>query len=397
MLLIPPPQVLCAVLAAVLVSAFAEVHFQEKFHSGWEKNWVASKNKGATAGEFKWSAGKYFNDANEDKGIQTSQDARFYGLSAKFTPFSNKGKTLVIQFTVKHEQTIDCGGGYAKVFPSTLDQSDMHGDSPYFIMFGPDICGPGTRKVHVIFNYKGTNHLIKKTIPAKFDETTHLYTLIVNPDQTYEVRIDDAKVESGNLADDWDFLPPKEINDPSKSKPADWVDLKEIDDPEDTKPADWDVEPEFITDPKATKPEDWDDDMDGDWEAPQISNPKYKGQWKPKKIKNPEYKGEWIHPKIANPDYVHDDSIYAYSDIGAIGFDLWQVKSGTVFDNVLITDDLATQATWAAAFKAQSEGEAKAKKDAEAAEAAKKAAEKAAEEDEDEDEEEDEDSKKDEL
>jgi len=390
-------QVLCAVLAAVLVSAFAEVHFQEKFHSGWEKNWVASKNKGATAGEFKWSAGKYFNDANEDKGIQTSQDARFYGLSAKFTPFSNKGKTLVIQFTVKHEQTIDCGGGYAKVFPSTLDQSDMHGDSPYFIMFGPDICGPGTRKVHVIFNYKGTNHLIKKTIPAKFDETTHLYTLIVNPDQTYEVRIDDAKVESGNLADDWDFLPPKEINDPSKSKPADWVDLKEIDDPEDTKPADWDVEPEFITDPKATKPEDWDDDMDGDWEAPQISNPKYKGQWKPKKIKNPEYKGEWIHPKIANPDYVHDDSIYAYSDIGAIGFDLWQVKSGTVFDNVLITDDLATQATWAAAFKAQSEGEAKAKKDAEAAEAAKKAAEKAAEEDEDEDEEEDEDSKKDEL
>lgn len=23
----------------------------------------------------------------------------------------------------------------------------MHGDSPYLIMFGPDICGPGTKKV----------------------------------------------------------------------------------------------------------------------------------------------------------------------------------------------------------------------------------------------------------
>jgi len=37
---------------------------------------------------------------------------------------------------------------------------------------------------------------------------------------------------------------------------------------------------------------------------------------------------------------VDDDKLYFRSDkIGAIGFDLWQVKSGTIFDNVLITDD----------------------------------------------------------
>ena len=69
-------------------------------------------------------------------GIQTSQDAKFYALSAKFDSFSNEGKDLVIQFTVKHEQKIDCGGGYVKVFPSDLDQKDMHGESPYNIMFG---------------------------------------------------------------------------------------------------------------------------------------------------------------------------------------------------------------------------------------------------------------------
>jgi len=69
-------------------------------------------------------------------GIQTSQDARFYALSRKFTPFSNKDKTLVIQFTVKHEQNIDCGGGYVKIFDCSLDQKDMHGESPYEIMFG---------------------------------------------------------------------------------------------------------------------------------------------------------------------------------------------------------------------------------------------------------------------
>lgn len=80
-------------------------------------------------------------------GLQTSQDARFYALSNKFTPFTNKDKPLVIQFSVKHEQNIDCGGGYLKIFDCKLDQKDMHGESPYEIMFGPDICGPGTKKV----------------------------------------------------------------------------------------------------------------------------------------------------------------------------------------------------------------------------------------------------------
>lgn len=69
-------------------------------------------------------------------GLQTSQDARFYALSSRFNDFSNQGKPLVIQFTVNHEQNIDCGGGYIKLFPSGLNQEDMHGDSVYNIMFG---------------------------------------------------------------------------------------------------------------------------------------------------------------------------------------------------------------------------------------------------------------------
>lgn len=69
-------------------------------------------------------------------GLQTSQDARFYAASSRFDDFSNQGKTLVIQFTVKHEQEIDCGGGYIKLFPSDLNQEDMNGDSTYNIMFG---------------------------------------------------------------------------------------------------------------------------------------------------------------------------------------------------------------------------------------------------------------------
>ncbi len=65
--------------------------------------------------------------------------------------------------------------------------------------------------------------------------------------------------------------------------------------------------------------------MDGEWEPPMIDNPEYKGEWKPKQIPNPAYKGKWVHPEIDNPEYTADDTLYKYSDLGAIGFDLWQV------------------------------------------------------------------------
>ena len=323
-------------LTAIAGSVYSEEYFVEKFDDG-KSRWVESKFKGAEQGAFKLSAGKFYGDAQKDIGIQTSQDARFYGISAKLEPISNVGKTLVIQFTVKHEQKIDCGGGYIKLYPKNVDQANLHGDSPYYIMFGPDICGYSTKKVHVIFNYKGQNLLTKKEIKCMDDELTHLYTLIVRPDNTYEVKIDNAKVESGKLEDDWDFLKPKRIPDPNAKKPDDWVDNEKMDDPEDKKPEDWD-KPEFIPDPDAKKPDDWDEEMDGQWAPAKINNPEFKGEWKPKQIDNPKYKGPWIHPEIDNPDYVEDSNLGRYTDIGAVGFDLWQVKSGTIFDNILVTD-----------------------------------------------------------
>lgn len=62
------------------------------------------------------------------------------------------------------------------------------GDTPYSIMFGPDICGFSTRKTHVIFTYKGKNHLVKKDIKCETDQLTHVYTLRLMPNNTYEVR-----------------------------------------------------------------------------------------------------------------------------------------------------------------------------------------------------------------
>ena len=52
----------------------------------------------------------------------------------------------------------------------------------------------------------------------------------------------------------------------------------------------------------------------------------YQGDWKPAQIDNPDYQGEWVHPEIDNPDYTPDDTLYLFEDIGAVGFDLWQVR-----------------------------------------------------------------------
>jgi calreticulin len=293
-------------------------------------------------GEWKWTAGQFHADPN-DKGIQTSEDARFYGLSAKLDEaFTNRDKELVIQMSVKHEQDLDCGGAYIKLL-GDMDQSKFGGDTPYQVMFGPDVCGPSNRKTHVIFNYppKNENLLIKSEVKTETDHLTHLYTLVVKPDNTFEVLIDLESVKSGSLEDNWDFLMPKEIKDPAVSKPADWVDKKKIADPEDKKPDNWDDAPKEIADPDATKPDDWDDEEDGEWEAPMVPNPDYKGAWKPKMIANPDYKGEWVHPMIPNPDYAEDKELHVRcKDCTHVGFELWQVKTGTIFDDIIVTDSL---------------------------------------------------------
>jgi len=355
------------VLLGLIAIASATVLYKDNLSGDWQSRWVVSnwKKDSNDAGEWKVSAGKHHADgANKIVGLQTTQDARFYAISSKFPKsFSNKDKKLVVSYSVKHEQNIDCGGGYIKLLPEPLDQKDFKGgasESVYNIMFGPDVCGH-TKKTHFILNHGGKNHQIKKTVPCESDEFTHTYTLVVNPDNTYEILIDGSKKESGSIEEDFPILPDKQIKDPSKSKPSDWVDQKMIDDPTDMKPEGWDDIPAESVDSSAKKPEDWDDQLDGEWEAPKIANPEYKGAWAAKKIENPAYKGEWVHPMIDNPEYKPDSALYSYANFGLVGLDLWQVKSGSIFSNFVISDSLddVTAATEIATKAREAEKKAK--------------------------------------
>merc|ERR1711957_670770 len=271
----------------------------------------------------------------------------------------------IIQYQAKYEKDVECGGGYLKIGPKVDDLKTFGDPTVYNIMFGPDKCGY-TKRTHLIFNYKGTNILKKTDLAYKQEDegTSHLYRMILKPDNTVRVEIDEEQIYEGSIKEDWDVLKPKEISDPADKKPEDWSDDSMMDDPEDKKPDDW-VEEKRIVDTDAKKPDDWDDEEDGEWEAPMKDNDAYKGDWHAKRISNPAYKGVWEAKKIANPEYSDDDSLYKFADFGFVGFDLWQVKGGTIFDNVIITDDVAEADNFAKKWKELSEVENSKKKEGE--------------------------------
>ena len=279
---------------------------------------------------------------------------------------------------------LECGGAYLKLLKedAALHAEEFSNASPYVIMFGPDKCG-ATNKVHFIFKHKNPKtgeyeekHL-KNPPTARVSKHTTLYTLIVNPDQTYEIKMDGNQVKSGSLLEDFhpSVNPPKEIDDEGDKKPEDWVDEAKFPDPEAKKPADWDEdapyeivdekavkpddwledEPQYIPDPEATKPEDWDDEEDGDWLPPTIPNPKcasasgcgkwakpkipnpeFKGKWKAPFIDNPAYKGVWAPRRIPNPDFYEDKAPANFEPMGAVGFELWTMSNDILFDNIYI-------------------------------------------------------------
>jgi len=312
-------------------------------------------------------------------------------------PLDNTDRDLVVQYELRLQKDLDCGGAYIKLLTASSLPSDLtkfSNEVPYTIMFGPDKCG-NTNKVHFIVRQKNPvngeyeeKHL--KNAPAiKSDTITHLYKLHLRKDNSFTISIDNSVAREGNLLEDFEppFNPPKEIDDPSDKKPADWVDEAKIPDPAATKPEDWDESapatiidqhdskpenwlddaPLTVPDPETSKPEDWDDDLDGEWEAPQIpnpdciaigcgtwkprsiANPEYKGKWSPPLIDNPKYKGEWHPRKIANPNYFVDEHPHNVDKIGGIGIEIWTMKDGILFDNILVTHDDAEATAFASA------------------------------------------------
>uniref|UniRef100_A0A8D2B4Z0 Calmegin n=1 Tax=Sciurus vulgaris TaxID=55149 RepID=A0A8D2B4Z0_SCIVU len=383
-----------------------EVYFTETFDSGKLAGWVLSKaKKDDVDAEISIYDGRWEieelkeNRVPGDRGLVLKSRAKHHAISAVLAkPFIFADKPLIVQYEVNFQDGIDCGGAYIKLLADTDDLilENFYDKTSYTIMFGPDKCGEDY-KLHFIFRHKHPKTGVLEEKHAKppdvdlkkffTDKKTHLYTLVMNPDDTFEVLVDQIVVNKGSLLEDVapPINPPKEIDDPTDVKPPDWDERVKIPDPNAVKPEDWDEsepaqiadvnvakpdgwlegEPKFIPDPHAVKPDDWNEDMDGEWEAPHISNPacrigcgewkppmidnpKYKGVWRPPMIDNPAYQGIWSPRKIPNPDYFEDAHPFLLTSFRALGLELWSMTSDIYFDNFIICSEKETADRWAA-------------------------------------------------
>jgi len=379
-----------------------EYHFVETFETETieSSKWVRSSAKKDDVDEViakydgKWAIESSLDAVLlGDKGLVLKSKAKHSAISTHIDkPFDfAQGKPLIVQYEVKFQNALDCGGAYVKLVShdKKFKLENFHDKTPFTIMFGPDKCGT-ENKYHFIVQYNNPitgifeeKHAKKSQLIDAFftDGKTHLFTLILRPDNTFQMLIDTTEVNAGSLLKDMtpSIIPDKEIIDPTDAKPESWDDREKIEDPDATKPDDWDEsqpqkiadvsatmpdgwledESETISDPESTKPDDWDEDTDGEWEAakienpackdapgcgpwaqPMISNPEYKGKWLPPLIDNVNYQGKWEARKIQNPVYFEEsDPFSKLGSFDAIGLELWSMTDSVYFDNFLITDD----------------------------------------------------------
>ncbi len=78
------------------------------------------------------------------------------------------------------------------------------------------------------------------------------------------------------------------------------------------------------------------------------------------KHRGPDDTGVWVHPEIANPEFKDDKAVYNVCKDGCtgVGFELWQVQAGTIFDDIFVGDSLKEAEDFAAAtFGKKKDGE----------------------------------------
>ncbi|XP_015794452.1 calnexin-like [Tetranychus urticae] len=376
-----------------LYESFDDVH---RFKKIWHKS---QSNKGPN-GEFNydgtWDIVVTHKKIRGDYGLRMRSKSKHHAISRKLDQeFNFTGSPLIIQYDVQFRNGQECGGAYIKLLSAPSGNlSRINDQSRYSIMFGPDKCGSDHR-LHFIFSHINSKtgeireihwkdaHTLTNLADVFIDGKWHLFRLSINPSNRFEISMDKRIVAIGSLLTDFSpsVNPDLEIDDPNDAKPEDWDEREKIPDPDAVKPDDWDNgEPKLIPDtkarkpkgwlenealmipdPNAVKPEDLSDDEKGSWSPPMIKNPrcasapgcgpwnppmidnpKYKGEWMPPLIPNLAYQGKWVPRKIPNPDYFEDKHPYkSIAPIDAVTFELWTLSDGIVFDNILITSDIA--------------------------------------------------------
>ena len=174
--------------------------------------WVYSYHREYATQSWIWGYGFVKPTLECDKALITEIPASHYGIATLFDkPIDLTEKDLVIQYEVRYQKGLECGGAYIKLLRDGALSSaeDLTSTTPYVVMFGPDYCGTTDRVQLIIPHY---NPVSKEWSEKRLiggprivrDELTHLYTLIIRRDDSVEILIDQVNKFSGNLNADFD-------------------------------------------------------------------------------------------------------------------------------------------------------------------------------------------------
>lgn len=110
---------LVSITAAILATASlvsSKIYLRESFDGdNWQSVWKTPSSND-NLGSWEISAGKFHADSTVNRGLRTMNDLKFYALAAPFEHvFNNEKGDLVVQFSAKNEQNLNCGGAYVKV------------------------------------------------------------------------------------------------------------------------------------------------------------------------------------------------------------------------------------------------------------------------------------------
>nr|XP_023022911.1 calmegin-like [Leptinotarsa decemlineata] len=320
-----------------------KVYFAEHFDDvpQFEKRWMKSqaKKEGIDEDIAKydgvWEVEQPHKDAFQgDSGLVLKSKAKHAAIAAALNkPFVFSDKPLIVQYEVLLQDGQECGGAYLKLIseaPETKNLQNFHDKTPYTIMFGPDKCG-NDHKLHFIFKHKNPRNGTveekhcqkpKERLEEIFsDKLPHLYTLVLRPDNTFEILVDKKIINSGSLLED--FVPP--VNPPA-----------EIDDPNDKKPADWDESCVILAPP-----------MNMNSNLLNVSATytfylklAYK-KWHLNQLVAIGRHSFLIVPFVC----MHIETSLSFQS--AVGFELWSMSQDILFDNIIITEDIAIADKWA--------------------------------------------------
>lgn len=136
---------------------------------------------------------------------------KFYDISADIgKTINNRGKLLIISYTMKQEKDENHTMASIKLFGEGLNQKRLNQSTDYEICFGPNY-GSTNDKRHFDYFMRFGNQTYQSSriLHCIMDKYTHMFTLIIRPNNTAQLLVDGKPIHEGLLREDFDVLGPR--------------------------------------------------------------------------------------------------------------------------------------------------------------------------------------------